>query len=140
MPRRTPVSVAMTRHVRTLDLDSKPSEIRRTLIANEFHHMPIVDGNRLVGIVSWRDLVRAYRSAQAADEEDLRTTDQVLDQNVTVAELMTRELITLRADDPLDRAIDLIADASVHSVLILDDDKTLVGIVTDKNIVEYLSS
>ena len=53
---------------------------------------------------------------------------------------MTRELVTVRDDDPLTRAIDLIADGHIHSVLVLDADESLVGIVTDKNIVEYLMS
>jgi CBS domain-containing protein len=53
---------------------------------------------------------------------------------------MTRELVTVRDDDPLDRAIDEIADAHIHSVLVLDGDERLVGILTDKNIVEFLAS
>ena len=113
-----PISTIMTRGVHTLDVSAKLSEVRRALITNDFHHMPIVDGKRLVGMISWRDLVRAYRSAH----EDA----------------MTRELVTVRDDDSIDRAIDLIADAHVHSVLVLDSESRLAGIVTDKDIVDYL--
>jgi len=59
--------------------------------------------------------------------------------NFENTQAMTRELVTVRDDDPIDRAIDLIADAHIHSVLVVDADERLVGIVTDKDIVQYLS-
>ena len=47
-------------------------------------------------------------------------------------------VVTLRADDPVERAVDLIADGSVHSVLVLDAARRLVGIVTDTDLLDYL--
>ena len=139
MPRQTPVSTVMTRSVRTADVSSKLSAVRHALIAAECHHLPIVDGDRLVGILSWRDLVRAYRKAHGAETGDPVSIDEALDRSTTVEEVMSQNLVTLRPDDPLIRAIDLIADAHIHSVLVLDEDNRLVGIVTDKDIVEYLA-
>ena len=140
MPRKTLVSTVMTHKVQTLDVTQKLSSVRHALIANEFHHMPIMDGERLVGIVSWRDLVRAYRSDRDENASDALDIDGSLDRNSTVADIMTTDLVTVRDDDPLDRAIDEIADAHIHSVLVLDSDERLVGILTDKNIIEFLAS
>jgi CBS-domain-containing membrane protein len=133
-----PISTIMTRDVHTLELSAKLSEVRRALITNEFHHMPIVDDDRLVGMISWRDLVRAYRKAHSPDVPDPFGIDEALDKSSRIEDAMTRELVTVRDDDSIDRAIDLIADAHVHSVLVLDSDRRLVGIVTDKDIVDYL--
>lgn len=140
MTRQTPVSVIMTRSIQTLDVSSKFSKVRRALVANEFHHMPIVDGDTLVGIISWRDLVRAYRAARGADQNDPFAIDEVLDRTTSVEKVMTKDLVTVRVDDSIDRAIDLIADGHIHSVLVLDAEEQLVGIVTDKDIVAYLAS
>ncbi len=140
MPRKTPVSEIMSRDVHTLEVNEKISAVRQALIANEFHHMPIVDEGRLVGIVSWRDLVRVYREAHGPTKSDPQTIVEVLDRDTRLEDVMTRDLVTMRADDPIDRAIDLIADGHIHSVLVLDGEESLVGIVTDKNIVEYLAS
>lgn len=133
-----PISTIMTRDVHTLELSAKLSEVRRALITNEFHHMPIVDDDRLVGMISWRDLVRAYRKAHSPDVPDPFGIDEALDKSSRIEDAMTRKLVTVRDDDSIDRAIDLIADAHVHSVLVLDSDSRLVGIVTDKDIVDYL--
>ena len=140
MPRKTPVSVIMSREVHTLEVSEKLSAVRQALVANEFHHMPIVEEGRLVGIVSWRDLVRAYRAAHGPSEGDPQTIVEVLDRDMPLEKVMTKALVTMRDDDPIDRAIDLIADGHIHSVLVLDSNESLVGIVTDKNIVEYLAS
>jgi len=126
----------MARSPRTLDPDAKLSDVRRALIANDFHHMPIVDEGRLVGMVSWRDLVRAYRTAR---HDPGTSVEQLLDESSSVRELMTTQLVTLPPDADIDQAIDLIADGHIHSVLIVDNGE-LVGIVTDKNLVEYLTS
>lgn len=140
MSPRTPVSAVMTRSVRTLDVNAKFSEVRRALVANEFHHMPIVDGDALVGILSWRDLVRAYRTARrGAATGDPFALDDLLDRTTSIEQVMSKDLVTLREDEPLERAIDLIADGHIHSVLVLDDDDKLVGIVTDKDIIAYLA-
>ena len=133
-----PISTIMTRGVHTLDVSAKLSEVRRALITNDFHHMPIVDGKRLVGMISWRDLVRAYRNAHNTDAPDPFGIDDALDESSRIEDAMTRELVTVRDDDSIDRAIDLIADAHVHSVLVLDSESRLAGIVTDKDIVDYL--
>ena len=141
MTRHTPVSAVMTHGVRTLDVHAKFSEVRRALIANEFHHMPIIDGEALVGILSWRDLVRAYRTARrGAGTGDAFALDDLLDRTTSIDQVMSKDLVTLRADEPLERAIDLIADGHIHSVLVLDEDGKLVGIVTDKDIIAYLAS
>lgn len=138
MPAKTPISQVMTRDVYTLDVNSKLSEVRRALIANDFHHMPILDGDELVGILSWRDLVRAYRALLLAGEPTPLGIGEALDQSANVADLMSRNLVRMRDDDPLERAINLIADGEIHSVLVVDTQDQLVGIVTDKNIVEFL--
>ncbi len=137
---KTPISDVMTRNVHTLHVGAKLSEVRQALISNDFHHMPIVDGDRLVGMISWRDLVHAYRAAMEADELNPLGVGDALDHSASVEDVMTRKLVTARDDDPLDHAIDLIADGHVHSVLVLDSDERLAGIITDKNIVEFFSS
>jgi CBS domain-containing protein len=51
----------------------------------------------------------------------------------TVAEIMTRELVTVGADDPVTRAAALMRDAGTGDVLVVDDGR-LVGIITDRDV------
>jgi len=139
VPSKTPVSAIMTRSVQTLDVLARFRELRQALIANEIHHLPIVDGESVVGMISWRDLVRAYRKARDSYDAASFDLDAMLDETSSIEELMTKPVVTVSESDPIDRAIDLISDGHIHSVLVLDEDCPLAGIGTDKDIVAYLA-
>lgn len=135
MPSNTPISQCMTTRVTTIPVDAAPSEARRLLTREGINHLPVVDGGRVVGVLSSRDLIRALRAAGAPRSEPI---DTILDRGASLAELMTRELVTVHPNEDIDRAIDLIADGHIHSVLVLNEDRRLVGIVTDTDLLDYL--
>jgi CBS-domain-containing membrane protein len=135
MSRKTPISELMTTRVHTLEVGAKLSEVRRMLTEQRVHHLPIVDKGVLVGMVSSRDLVGILRRAKPAPGESV---DQTLDRSSTVAKVMSSELVTVRSDESVEQAIERIADGSVHSVLVLDAGRRLVGIVTDTDLLDYL--
>ena len=137
MTQATPISELMTRTVRTVKVDAPLSDARRVLTQGNFHHAPVVDGDRLVGIVSSRDLLRVYRESGAKASA---RTDERLDRASTIKEVMSTDLVMMRSDESVDRAIDLIASGTIHSVLVLDRDERLVGIVTDTDLLDYLCS
>jgi CBS domain-containing protein len=137
MSRKTPISELMTTPVRTLGVDARLSEVRRALTQEDIHHLPIVEDGILVGMISSRDLVRILREAKPGAAESV---DEILDRSSSVAKLMSSELVTARANDSVDRAIELIAEGSIHSVLVLDASRHVVGIVTDTDLLDYLCS
>jgi CBS domain-containing protein len=137
MSRTTPISHLMTSRVRSLGIDAKLSEVRQLLKRENFHHVPIVDGERLVGIVSSRDLIRVLRDAEP---DASLGVDEQLDLSSTVGRVMSRDLVTVLADESVELAIDLIADGRIHSVLVVDESERLVGIVTDADLLDYLDA
>jgi CBS domain-containing membrane protein len=137
MPRTTPISLLMTKQVWTLEVDAKLSEARRTLTEQRIHHLPIVERGELVGMLSSRDLVRVLREAKAGGTEHV---DAILDRSSTIREIMSTSLVTLRSDDPVEYAVERIANGSIHSLPVLDAERRLVGIVTDTDLLDYLCS
>jgi len=135
MARTTPISECMTTRVTTLPIDAAPSAARRLLSGEDINHLPVVDADRVVGMLSSRDLIRALRAAGATRSEPI---DAVLDRSANISELMSRELVTMRPDESIDKAIELVAEGRVHSVLVLDHQEKLVGIVTDTDLLDYL--
>ena len=133
MVRTTPISEIMTTNVRTAAVADKLSDVRHMMVEGKFHHLPIVDGNSLVGILSARDLIRIARTGS-------KPSGAVLDQCSTIAESMRTDLVTMQFDESVERAIDLLSDGAVHSVIVLGRDNRLVGIVTNVDILDYLFS
>jgi CBS domain-containing protein len=80
------------------------------------HHLPVVDDkNRLIGVLSDRDVLRATGR---------------------VADVMTRDPITVRPDAMAHTAASAMIDNAVNSVLVTEDDGTLVGVVTSTDFIE----
>jgi CBS domain-containing protein len=56
------VSDWMTRHPETVDADDATGHAASLMIHGGFRHLPVVDGDRVVGIISIRDLMRVALS------------------------------------------------------------------------------
>ena len=84
------VGDVMTRDVITVRSTVPMSQLRRLLSVNRISGLPVVDGTRLQGIVSVEDYINCL-----ADRE----------YGCTIGEMMTRDVETLYADDPLTLAI-----------------------------------
>jgi acetoin utilization protein AcuB len=52
----------------------------------------------------------------------------------TVAEIMSRDLVCIIMDTPLGEAMEMCSDKRIRHLLILDDQKQLVGLVTDRDL------
>ncbi|MBT8441911.1 MAG: CBS domain-containing protein, partial [Gammaproteobacteria bacterium] len=52
-----PLSEVMTPHPRSVQIEQKLSDVRAALADYRVHHLPVVDGKRLVGIISMTDML-----------------------------------------------------------------------------------
>ncbi|MDZ4289473.1 MAG: CBS domain-containing protein [Prosthecobacter sp.] len=113
------------------------SKARKLLHDHGIHHIPVVDGHRLLGIVSLSDILRvSFGDAFNADE---RAVDATLDHTMTIEHLMNKEPRVLRKNASIRDAAEVLAKGRFHSVPIVElDDETLVGMVTSTDLIGYL--
>ncbi|MCG8425156.1 MAG: CBS domain-containing protein [Proteobacteria bacterium] len=87
-------------------------------------HIPVVDErNRLVGMVSNRDILR---------ELGRRRGEQIV-----IHEIMSRQLFRVSVDAPAREAAELILDNKIGAVPVIGDEGQLVGLVTETDFVRY---
>lgn len=108
-----PVSGIMTVQVETLPSTATVGEARHRFGAGRHGAYPIVEGGRLVGIVSRGDMLRD-------------TTDDA----APLVELANRQVVTVRPDDSAQHALQAMVDEQVEHVPVIDADGRLVGICT----------
>jgi CBS domain-containing protein len=129
----TAVSRIMTPDPVTIGPGARVSEARALLVARRVHHLPVVRGRELVGIVSTGD-VRRY------GPPPLFASASVVDARLDcylVAEIMTAEPVTVSPDDTIERALDLLRLDSFSALPVVDG-TDLVGIVTCADVLGYL--
>ena len=114
--RTTSVEDVMTTALMTVHPEDPVDAAGLEMKLADIRHIPVVGPrNRLVGILSDRDLLRWLGGAPGR----------------SIADIMTRQVHTVRATDPASRAVDLLLEHKIGCVPVLGDDGQLVGIVTE---------
>lgn len=113
-----------------------PSVVRNLFEKSAFHHLPVLDDGVLVGIISHVDLARVSLKAWVRDGE---TDAAWLDSQYKVADLMTSEPEFVRASDTLRTAADKLSSGAFHALPVLDDQDTLVGILTSTDLMRLMA-
>jgi CBS domain-containing protein len=101
---------------------------RRLLDTNVIHHLPVVEGGRLVGIVSSSDLLKLHLLDDHLSIYERVTVDQVMETNVVVIE----KSATLRD------AAEKLCMGHFHSLPVVDRRRHLVGIITASDLIAEL--
>jgi acetoin utilization protein AcuB len=125
------VAEIMTTNVLTADMDDTLGEIRKILKLRRCHHIPIVEGNRLVGIVSDRDVLKdlsPYADTAGADSQALNTLKKKAHQ------IMTRRVITISAEDTVEEAATIMLEKKFNCLPVLERSGAVVGMITKTDI------
>lgn len=130
-----PVSEIMSTRVVTAHLGQRPSEARRLLMQHGVHHLPVVRGDKLVGLISSADMYKLSMASYGADE---RAVDAFLDHQFSLEDIMQTRLVTLDWKAPIRRAAELLQDGNFHSLPVVDPTGRLVGMVTTTDLVRFL--
>lgn len=94
-------------------------------------HIPVLDGDRLVGILSQRDvLAHALSKTLDFDARERRTHLHSVD----VAEAMSRKPVAVRPEASLGEAARLMLTHRIGAVPVTDAEGRLVGIVTESDL------
>ncbi len=135
MKRNEPVSHIMTRDLETVHVGQKLSEVRRMLATNPYHHVPVVNGDKLIGLISSTDMVRLSLEIFGVDQ---RAVDVMLDTQHTIETVMTQMLTTIGSKDTIRQAAEVLGEGRFHSLPVVDEHGKLLGMVTSTDVIRYL--
>ncbi|HOB35621.1 MAG TPA: CBS domain-containing protein [Bacillota bacterium] len=139
------VSEIMTRDVVTLKPEHSLAEAARLLLDSGVSGAPVVEGERVVGMLSEKDLLatritpRPPRYLELLGGiiflDDVGRFQSQLEKTaaVTVEQVMTRDVATVEADAPIEEAAGIIVRRGVNRVPVVENGR-LVGIVTRSDV------
>ncbi len=138
MKKRTPITHIMTPDPQTLgvheDLDTAERRFRELGV----RHLPVVSGNKLVGILSLTDLQRiSFVDNFGPDGEG--QADTAIYNMLSLDQVMVSKPYTLQASSTIRDAAEILAEQEFHALPVVDGEK-LVGIVTTTDLVRYMLS
>ena len=113
------VREVMTPNPECVQEDSRVHEAARIMKEQDTGVVPVIDGNKkVVGLITDRDIV----VRGLADGKDCA--------NLAVRELMTKQVRSVREDEPIDKVLTLMSSAEVRRVPVVNSKDELVGIVS----------
>ena len=117
---------SMTREVVTVGPETSAAEALALCRGTRIRHLPVLQGDRLVGMISDRDL----RSATPALGDPARA--EAL-QSIRVADEMARDVVTTLPDDPIEDAAMTMYERKIGCLPVVDGER-LVGILTSSDV------
>jgi acetoin utilization protein AcuB len=121
----------MSRYPITVTADVPIDEALKVMRENKVRRLPVVDrDDRLVGIVSEMDLL--YASPSPATSLSVYEIHYLM-ARITVQDVMTKEVISIEEDTPLEEAARIMVDNKIGGLPVVRDG-TLVGIITETDL------
>lgn len=120
----------MTRELVTLGPEASVAEALQLCRERRIRHVPIVENEELVGIVSDRDL----REASPAPDDPNR--EEAI-QDLRVGDIMNQEVVTVHPQDPTGYAAKEMYERKLDALPVMDE-QDLIGIVTSTDVMRAL--
>lgn len=112
------ISEIMTRDVTVISPDDSIQRAAQMMKDWNVGALPVCDGQRLVGMISDRDItIRATAAGQAPDQ-------------IKVADAMTAEVLWCFEDQTVGEVLQQMGDAQIRRIPVINRDKQLVGMVS----------
>ena len=115
----------MTQAPRSVRRDSPVVEAARIMRDEDVGAVPVVDGDRIVGMLTDRDITLSV----VAEGKDPQSTN--------AEEIASSELVTVDPQQDLDEALRLMARHQVRRLPVVEEDGKLVGILAQADVARH---
>lgn len=120
----------------TIPRESSLLDAAMTMRRSSIRHLPIVDGDKLVGIITERDVLRCSPSLLS---EITQEEYNAIFENTPIARVMTRDPTSVTPDSPIRDAIALMMERKMGCLPVVEGGR-LVGILTRSDLLNVLIS
>lgn len=135
MKQHVPVSSIMTQNIIKLNLSDDLTKAESLFKAHKIRHIPVVDGNKIIGMLSYTDLLR-ISFADAVDDDD-EVVDTTVYNMFTLDQVMTKKVVCISPETTIKETAEILSSKEFHALPVCAGN-LLVGIVTTTDLIRYL--
>ena len=138
MRKDTRVKDLMTRTVITVSNNALMTEVKEIFEKYDFHHIPVVDeDHKITGIISNLDYHKMLTTMTIFNTEQSRRENEEWAEKLLAEDVMTEDVLTLRPDDDIIKALVLLQRNLYHAFPVINDDRKVIGIITTYDLIEF---
>lgn len=118
------ISTIMINEVITVEPEDTLDKVKQLLVDEKIEHIPVVEEGKLIGIISYHDLWELNKDFKEYSK-------------IRAKEIMTRKVAWLEPSAKIGSAAEIFLQNLFHAIPICDENKTLIGIVTNLDVIWY---
>jgi CBS domain-containing protein len=119
----------MTEPVRSIGPDASITAAKRLFMMHSFHHLPVVENARVVGMLSSVDITRTCVPMLSHPRPSAVPLD-----SQRVREVMSTRVLEIGEHENVGRAVELMVRHAIHSLPVVNTNRELIGIITTTDI------
>ncbi len=155
---KRPITQIITRDPKCVCTDTTIADAIAIMIGNRIDMLPVLSGQQLMGVVTTADILKLFVRLNAVCQlcrnmekkqparrivdllggKSQKTMVDVLSVLQTVKDIMTEQPVCLESNETLAKAIDIMRKGKFRHVPVVENQKKLVGMVSDRDILLHL--
>lgn len=130
-----PISEIMSKNIIALNRDDDLETAEILFKRHKIRHIPVVNGEVIIGMLSYSDLLRiSFADAVYDNEEEV---DSLVYNMFTIDQVMVKDVVTVSSTATIKDVASILSEKEFHALPVVDDGN-LVGIVTTTDLINYL--
>lgn len=121
------VGTMMNPNVEAVQADDDLAKTAMVMWRKDCGFVPVIDDDRVVGVITDRDICMASATKHEAPEE------------MKVRDTMASQVWSVRTEDEIESALGMMRERQVHRLPVLDDGERLAGVIAFSDIVRMAS-
>lgn len=134
MKKDDPVAKIMTKGVYTIQITDSLADAKDFFHRKKVRHLPVVQDNKLVGMLSLTDIMRLSFGNHFDDQEEV---DNAVLEMLSIDQVMKHHPRCVTPDESIREVAKLFTEVEFHALPVIDQNE-LVGIVSTNDIIRHL--
>lgn len=130
------VAAIMTTNPKVLNTTDSLYKAERLFKKYNIRHLPVVQGKKIVGMLSMTDLLR-ISYADVVDEDD-DTVESIVYDMFTLPQVMAHNVVSVPSKATIKEVADILSTREFHALPVIDGED-LIGIVTTTDLIKYFT-
>ena len=134
MKNSVPVSEIMTRNLIKLNLSDELTKAEELFKTHKLRHIPVVTENKIIGMLSYTDLLRVSYADVVEREAD--NVESIVFNMFSIRQVMTKDVVVINPETTIKETAEILSKNEFHALPVCENDN-LVGIVTTTDLIKY---
>lgn len=133
-----PIFNSMTESLLCIDIDEPIGRALDIMVSKRIRHLPVLDGSKMVGMLSDRDVQRAIKT-EIQDVFAAGVIETSIDPKLVVRDFMSWPVVAVSQTLSLKDATDIMLSKKINAVIVENEKREAVGILTSDDLLRVLS-